>query len=243
MSLLSLEGIYAGYGGGDILRDLTLDFEEGTISCIVGPNGAGKSTLMRVVSGVIHPRQGQVTFEGHRIDRMSPREILLKGIVQVPQNRSVFPQMTVEENVRMGGYILNDERDVNRRLARVAEIFPIVRERARDKASSLSGGQQKQIEFARGLMLDPKIVILDEPSMGLEPKMLETCFSTVRSLAAEGRTILLVEQNAREGLAAADRGIVLESGRVLLDEPADTVLSNPRISELYLGGAVEEAGA
>lgn len=241
MTKLELKGVCCGYGGGDILKELSLTFEEGTITCIVGPNGAGKSTVMRVISGVLRPRIGEVYFQGQRIDRLQPREILKMGIVQVPQNRSVFPQMTVEENVRMGAYILSDERLVDQRFDEVARLFPVVRERARDKAASLSGGQQKQVEFARSLMLDPKVVLLDEPSMGLEPRMLEKVLETITVMCKEGRTIILVEQNARQGLKISHRGIVLESGRVLLDDRAKDVLDNPQISELYLGGAVSTA--
>lgn len=238
MTKLEMKGVWAGYGGGDILKDLSLTFESGTISCIVGPNGAGKSTVMRVVSGVLHPRMGEVYFDGKRIDRMQPKDILRLGIVQVPQNRSLFPQMTVAENVRMGAYILSDQKLIDKRLEEVAEVFPIVKERATDKAASLSGGQQKQVEFARSLMLDPKVVLLDEPSMGLEPRMLGKVLETVTHMGKEGRTILLVEQNARQGLKISDRGIVLESGRVLLDDHAKDVLENPEISELYLGGTI-----
>jgi branched-chain amino acid transport system ATP-binding protein len=236
--ILQIEGVFAGYGGGDILRGMDLRLEQGTITCIVGPNGAGKSTVMRVVSGVLHPRRGEVRFMGQRIDQMTPKQILQSGIVQVPQNRSLFPAMTVEENVRLGGYTLQDRALVEQRLAEVGEQFPIVRERAKDKAGSLSGGQQKLVEFARGLMLDPKLVLLDEPSMGLEPRILDQVFGTMIEMCKAGRTILLVEQNARQGLESSDRGVVMESGRVLLDGPAKAVLSDERIGDLYLGGHV-----
>lgn len=235
-SMLEIDGVFAGYGGGDILRGVTLALEEGTITCIVGPNGAGKSTIMRVVSGVLQPRLGSVRFQGERIDRKRPQDILRSGIVQVPQNRSLFPQMSVEENVRLGGYILHDRRLLEQRLSEVADLFPIVRERARDRAASLSGGQQKLVEFARCLMLDPKVVLLDEPSMGLEPRILAQVFETMAEMCRRGRTILLVEQNARKGLEASHRGVVMESGRVLVDGPADDVLNDERIGELYLGG-------
>lgn len=235
-SMLEIDGVFAGYGGGDILRGVTLALEEGTITCIVGPNGAGKSTIMRVISGVLQPRLGNVRFQGERIDRRRPQDILRSGIVQVPQNRSLFPQMSVEENVRLGGYILHDRHLLEKRFSEVADLFPIVRERARDRAASLSGGQQKLVEFARCLMLDPKVVLLDEPSMGLEPRILAQVFETMAEMCRRGRTILLVEQNARKGLEASHRGVVMESGRVLVDGPADEVLNDARIGELYLGG-------
>lgn len=240
--ILRLDDVYAGYGGGDILRGVDLTLEAGTVTCVIGPNGAGKSTLLRTISGVLRPRRGQICFLGSPIGRRTPREILELGIVQVPQNRSLFPQMTVEENVRLGAYILRDRAAVERRFQEVAEIFPIIRERARDRAGSLSGGQQKLVEFARCLMLDPKLILLDEPSMGLEPRILGKVLDTVELLCRSGRSVLLVEQNARQALEVSHRGIVMESGRVLLDESADRVLHNPRISELYLGGGVAGAG-
>ena len=234
--MLEISGVYAGYGGGDILQGLDLALEERTITCIVGPNGAGKSTVMRLVSGVLHPRLGEVRFLGERIDRKAPKQILQAGIVQVPQNRSLFPGMSVAENVRLGGYILRDSALLERRYAEVSELFPIVRERAKDKAGSLSGGQQKLVEFARSLMLDPKLLLLDEPSMGLEPRILSQIFGVMVEMCRQGRTILLVEQNARLGLESSDRGVVMESGRVLLDGAARSILGDERIGELYLGG-------
>src|SRR5260370_21902578 len=153
--LLKLHNIYAGYDGGDVLKGIDLEVEQGTTTCIVGPNGAGKSTILRMLSGLLKPRLGAITFDGHSLVGLAPRQILALGIVQVPQNHSLFPSMTVQENVRLGGYMLRDAALVERRLAQVEEEFPIVKERARDKAGSLSGGQQRLVEFARCLMLDP----------------------------------------------------------------------------------------
>jgi branched-chain amino acid transport system ATP-binding protein len=236
-AMLELQGVTAGYGGGDILHELTLSVEEGGITCIVGPNGAGKSTVLRVVSGLLRPRLGQLRFRGASIAGLSPRAILQRGIVQVPQERSLFPTMTVWENVRMGAYTVRDRRLVERRLEDVCEAFNVVRERRHDFAASLSGGQQKIVEFARALMLDPALVVLDEPSMGLDPKTRTIVFETIRAMHRAGRTILLVEQNARSGLGLATHGVVLESGRVRLEGPGPTVLNNPEISRLYLGAA------
>lgn len=236
-ALLELAGVTAGYGGGDILRELDLSVEDGGITCVVGPNGAGKSTILRVVSGLLRPRRGTLRFRGQSIMGLSPRAILDRGIVQVPQERSLFPTMSVWENVRMGAYTVRDRSLVERRLQQVCESFPVVSERRDERAASLSGGQQKIVEFARALMLDPALVILDEPSMGLDPKTRTSVFDTIRAMNRAGRTILLVEQNARSGLGLATHGVVLESGRVRLEGPGPAVLNNPEISRLYLGAA------
>jgi len=174
---------------------------------------------------------------------LNPRQILVRGIVQVPQNHSLFTHMTVRENVRLGAYTLNDGALVNRRLGEVEELFPIVRQRAGDKAGGLSGGQQRLVEFARCLMLDPRVVLLDEPSMGLDPKTLKQVFDVVTLMRSTGRTVLLVEQNARSGLGISTHGIVMESGRVRLEGTHREVLDNPKISELYLGGTLAGTGA
>jgi branched-chain amino acid transport system ATP-binding protein len=234
-ALLELKGVTAGYGGGDILHELDLSVEEGGITCIVGPNGAGKSTVLRAVSGLLRPRLGTIRFRGASIAGLSPRAILQRGIVQVPQERSLFPTMTVWENVRMGAYTVQDGALVERRLQQVCDTFSIVRERRHEPAASLSGGQQKIVEFARALMLDPALVVLDEPSMGLDPKTRTTVFDTVRAMNQAGRTILLVEQNARSGLGLASHGVVMERGRIRLEGPGPAVLNNPEIGRLYLG--------
>jgi ABC-type branched-subunit amino acid transport system ATPase component len=239
--LLQLQNIYAGYDGGNILKGIDLAVAPGTTTCIVGPNGAGKSTVLRVVSGLLKPRQGDVLFDGRSIAGLSPRQILALGIVQVPQNHSLFPTMSVEENVRLGAYTLSNRALIERRLAEVRETFPIVRERARDKAGSLSGGQQRLVEFARCLMLDPRVILLDEPSMGLDPRTFKYIIETIQVMRSGGRTILLVEQNARTGLSIADNGVVLESGRVKLQGTHTDILHNPEIGRLYLGGSLSKA--
>ncbi|HEY7780805.1 MAG TPA: ABC transporter ATP-binding protein [Ktedonobacterales bacterium] len=236
--LLKLTNVVAGYGGGDVLQGVDISVERGSITCIVGPNGAGKSTVLRVVSGLLKPRIGQVVFNDRPIGGLSPRQILALGIVQVAQSHSLFPKMTVRENVRLGAFMLNDRALVNRRLAEVEALFPLVRERADERAASLSGGQQRLVEFARSLMLDPTLILLDEPSMGLDPKALRQVMGMVTTMRQTGKTVLLVEQNARAGLSISDHGIVMESGRVRLEGSHQEILSNPEISSLYLGGTI-----
>jgi ABC-type branched-subunit amino acid transport system ATPase component len=236
--LLKIQGVTAGYGGGDILKRVTFDIPAGGITCIVGPNGAGKSTLLSTISGLLRPREGEIRFKGQAISRLSPRRILDLGIAQVPQAHSLFPQMTVRENVEMGGFTIDDRKLVSRRLEAVEELYPIVRERAGEKAGSLSGGQQRLVEFARCLMLDPALIILDEPSMGLDPQIREIVFGMIETMHAQGKTLLLVEQNARAGLKLSSHGVVLENGTVRLTGSGREVLEHPEIAALYLGGAV-----
>jgi branched-chain amino acid transport system ATP-binding protein len=240
--LLDLDSVVAGYGAGDILRGVDLTVEAGEVVCLIGPNGAGKSTVLKTVSGLLRPRLGRVLLDGEPITRLSPRERLSRAIVHVPQERSLFPAMTVWENVLMGGYILRDRAEVRRRAERGAALFPIVAERRRDAAGSLSGGEQKQVELARALMLDPRLILLDEPSIGLEPRARRTVFESVAALAADGRTVLLVEQNARSGLAVAHRGAVLESGVVRLIGTGAELLADPEVARLYLGAAPRRDG-
>jgi branched-chain amino acid transport system ATP-binding protein len=235
-------GLVAGYGGGDVLRGVSLQVAHGGITCVVGPNGAGKSTLLAAISGLLRPRLGEITLHGERLTGKTPRQILRSGVVQVPQNHSLFREMTVRENISLGGYTLRERGLAERRFARVLEMFPQVNEWLDQKAGSLSGGQQRLVEFARGLMLDPKLVILDEPSMGLAPKVLKSVFDAVRMMNAQGKTILLVEQNARAGLRLSTHGVVLENGQVRLSGSGQEVLEHPEIGALYLGGAVAPAG-
>ncbi|HEX8035089.1 MAG TPA: ABC transporter ATP-binding protein [Ktedonobacterales bacterium] len=241
--LLQLDGVYAGYGGGDVLRGVDLGVEKGSITCIVGPNGAGKSTVMAAISGLLKPRKGEITFDGKPIRGLRPQQILARGLALVPQAHSLFPALTVRENVELGAYMLSDAALVRRRLEEVEALFPIVKERAGEKAGSLSGGQQRQVEFARSLMLDPALVLLDEPSMSLDPKTAKEMFKTVKTMNEAGRTILLVEQNVRSGLGIATHGVVMESGKVRLTGPAQSILNNSEISALYLGGNLEDSRA
>lgn len=239
-ALLSFHDVVAGYGGGDVLHGVSFEVPEGGITCVVGPNGAGKSTLLGTVSGLIKARLGEIFFRGEPLGGCSPRRRLMRGIVQVPQNHSLFRDMTVRENVELGAFLVRDRAMVSQRYEEVVAHFPVVSARAKDKAGSLSGGQQRLVEFARCLMLDPDLVVLDEPSMGLDPKTQKTVFETVREMNRNGRTILLVEQNARAGLRLATHGIVLENGQVRLDGTGQEVLSHPEIGALFLGGAVTD---
>jgi len=239
---LEVAGVFAGYGGGDVLRGVSLQVMDGGITCVVGPNGAGKSTLLSTISGLLRPRLGEITLHGQRLTGKTPRQVLQAGVVQVPQNHSLFREMTVRENISLGGYILRERGLADRRLATVLETFPHVTDWLDKKAGSLSGGQQRLVEFARSLMLDPKLVILDEPSMGLAPKVLKSVFDAVRTMHARGKTILLVEQNARAGLRLSTHGVVLENGLVRLSGTGQEVLEHPEIGALYLGGAVSPAG-
>ena len=236
-ALLQLEGVVSGYGRGDILYGVDLELLPGSVTCLVGPNGAGKSTVLKTLSGLLRPRAGRIVFNGKEIGGLSPARVLAEGIVQVPQDRSLFPMMSVWENLLIGAHSLRDRAATRRRADEVAERFPLIQERRNDKAGALSGGQQKLIEIARALMLRPKLVMLDEPTMGLEPKARHAIFEVIADLNRDGQTVLLVEQNARTGLAYADRGAVLDDGRVALEGSGQELLADSRMAELYLGGA------
>jgi branched-chain amino acid transport system ATP-binding protein len=229
-ALLTIEGLTAGYGRTEILQGVDLRVEEGSITCLIGPNGAGKSTVLKSVSGLLRP-------SGVSIAGLSPQAILAHGVVHVPQERSLFPAMSVWDNVLMGGFILRDRAKVQHRAENVAERFPIVAERRHAHAGSLSGGEQKVVEIARALMLDPVLLLMDEPSTGLDPRARHAVFKTIKELNAAGRTVLLVEQNARSGLAIAHHGAVMEGGAVRIEGTGKELLNDPEVARLYLGTA------
>ncbi len=242
MPLLQLEGVSAGYGSApNIINSVDLDVESGRSYCIIGPNGAGKSTLLRAICGVLHPRSGRVLLDGEDISRLRPDQVLARGLCFVPSDRALFPAMTVRENLEMGAFLERDKRVVSERLERAFEVFPILRERATQRAETLSGGQQQQVVLGRALMMEPRVVMIDEPSLGLAPQVAAQIFSTIASFAGMGISVLLVEQNVRRGLNAAQVGVVLDLGRKVLEGPANEILTDPRLRELYLGRQAEVA--
>jgi branched-chain amino acid transport system ATP-binding protein len=237
--IFEIRDIEAGYGRAAlVLRGLSVSVDASSVVCLVGPNGAGKSTVLRVASGLLAPRSGQVLLRGEDVTGASPQQLLGKGVAHVLQGHSVFPEMTVEENIRLGAYTVRDQPLIDQRCERVKEIFPIVGERWKATAGLLSGGQQKQVEFARALMLEPAVVLLDEPSMGLDPKTTATVFEQIARMREIGTAVLLVEQNARRALEMADVGCVLDLGRVYVSGPAPQLLADPALGALYLGGGV-----
>ena len=244
MALLEVDNIVAGYGiGPDILTGLSMQFEKDKSYCIIGPNGAGKSTLLKAICGLVSHRSGGVAFEGGSLGGLRADQVLQRGICFVPQDRSLFPDMTIKENLRMGGYILRDRREVERRIDAVFEMFPLLKERQSHVAKTLSGGQQQLLLLGRALVLKPKVIMLDEPSLGLAPIISKQIFDSMNELKRAGITIIVVEQNARMGLEFADWGCVLDLGKAVFEGPSATVLADPRIAELYLGRRRERTGA
>jgi ABC-type branched-subunit amino acid transport system ATPase component len=235
-ALLTVQEVHAGYGRLPILQGVSLAVWPGEVVSVIGPNGAGKSTAFKVIVGLLPPDRGEVVFDGARITGLRPDQVLHRGLAYVPQGRIVFPQMTVLENLEMGAYIERDPRRIAERLERVYRLFPVLRERGRQKAGTLSGGEQQMLAIGRALMTEPRLLLLDEPSLGLSPKFLALIFEKIVELKAAGVTMMIVEQNAVKALAVADRAYVLELGRNRLEGPGLTLLSDPEVKRLYLGG-------
>ncbi|MCC2592290.1 ABC transporter ATP-binding protein [Tessaracoccus sp. OS52] len=232
-----MNDIQAGYGRAAlVLRGLTVQVPASKIVCLVGPNGAGKSTVLKVASGMLVPRSGRILVDGEDVTGQGPQQMLASGLSHVVQGHSVFREMTVGENVQLGAFTVRDQKFVNERLEYVKSLFPLVADRWTALAGALSGGQQKQVEFARSLMVDPKVILLDEPSMGLDPKATGVIFDQIVRMRDAGTAVLVVEQNARRALEIADIGLVLDLGRVHISGPAAELLADPKLGELYLGG-------
>jgi len=241
MALLEIDDVTAGYGvGPDILTGISLEVNAGRSYCIVGPNGAGKSTLLKVVCGILHPRSGEVRLNGIRVSGLRPDQLLAEGICFVPQEQSLFPEMTVRENLVMGAFLVRDRAVVNERMVRVFELFPLLKDRVSQLAGTLSGGEQQMVVLGRALMVDPKVLMIDEPSLGLAPIVADQIFATIQGFSALGITVILVEQNARRGLESTEWGIVLDLGTKRFEGPAEGILDDPRIRELYLGAALSK---
>jgi branched-chain amino acid transport system ATP-binding protein len=240
--MIDLENVFAGYGGGDVLQGLDLRVRPGSITCIVGPNGAGKSTVLRAISGLLCPRAGRVCLGGASIHGLSPSAVISAGVVQVPQQGGLFGGLTVRDNMLLGGYLIRrDPARLKRRIAEIEDAFPVIAERSHDKAADLSGGQRRIVEFARALVTDPKVVLLDEPTLGLDPKTCEVVFDTTRTINDLGATVLMVEQNVRFGLKLATDGVVMERGTVLLAEPAADLLARPDMAAMFFGSGPSAA--
>ncbi|HEX2152926.1 MAG TPA: ABC transporter ATP-binding protein [Acidimicrobiia bacterium] len=235
---LQIDDVTAGYGSGpDILDGLSLDVDEGRTYCIIGPNGAGKSTLLKVICGILSPRSGSIRFRGEEVGGLRPDQLLAKGICFVPQDPSLFPKMTVRQNLVMGAFLENDRAVVKQRTEEILEQFPVLGERANQAAGTLSGGQQQILLMGRALMIEPRLMMIDEPSLGLAPQAADQVFETVAGLNAKGITVLLVEQSVERGLNVSDWAFVLDLGQKRFEGPSSEILADARIGELYMGKA------
>ncbi len=233
--MLELQSVESYYGNIQALKGVSLAVPDGSIVAILGANGAGKSTTLRSISGLIQPARGQILFEGNAIHRVAPHKIVRSGICQVPEGRDIFMGLTVQENLKMGAFTRKESREVERNLERIYASFPILKDRTRQQAGTLSGGEQQMLAIARGLMSNPKLMLLDEPSLGLAPLMVEEIFRIIKEINSEGVTILLVEQNANIALRTATYGYVMETGNIALHDHADNLIKNDYVRRVYLG--------
>jgi branched-chain amino acid transport system ATP-binding protein len=233
--LLELKNVHSYYGNIHALKGISLTVNEGEIVTLIGSNGAGKSTTLRTISGILPPRQGEIWLEGQRIDRVPAHKVVERGVLQSPEGRRIFPRLTVRENLEMGAFTRNDKVDVEADMERVFKLFPRLRERTKQKGGTLSGGEQQMLAIGRALMGRPHVLMLDEPSMGLAPVLVDQIFSIIKDINAQGTTILLVEQNALMALAIANRGYVLQTGQIVLADSAQGLSENEMVQKAYLG--------
>ena len=240
--ILELEEVVAGYGGLTVLNGTSFRAARGAITTVIGPNGAGKSTVFKTVFGLLPARSGRVLFEGREVTNFSPRQLLELGISYVPQGRNIFPELSVRHNLELGATAARPGVDVAARIEAVMDRFPMLRERASAQASTLSGGQQKLLEIGRCLLLDPRLMLIDEPSIGLSPRLVQETFAILHDLRAKGMSILMVEQNAKRALEISDFGVVLELGRTRMAGEARAILADPKVGQLFLGGGLAATG-
>ena len=233
--MLEIDNVSAAYGAVQILREVSFKVEEKEIVSIIGPNGAGKTTLVKTIMGYLKPQTGSIKFKGEGIEKLPTYEIVKKGLTMIPEGREIFPRMTVEENLLLGAYGINDKAKVRETKEKVSEIFPVLKKKENALAQTLSGGEQQMLVICRSLMSNPQLLILDEPSLGLAPIIVEKVLDTVRTINDEGVTVLLVEQNIHDSLNVANRGYVLEEGKIVLEGKSRELLSNSHIKEVYLG--------
>jgi len=234
--ILNIEAINVAYGAISALKDVSFNLHDGEIVTLIGANGAGKSTSLNTISGILHPTSGKISFMGEDITNTSPQEIVKRRVIQVPEGRKIFASMSVWENLEMGAYIHSDRSEIKKRIEMVFDRFPRLKERRNQPGGTLSGGEQQMLAIARGLMAEPRVLLLDEPSMGLAPILVEQIFDIIREINESGTSILLVEQNALMALSIADRGYVLDSGKVVLEGNASDLLRDPMVINAYLGG-------
>jgi len=239
--ILRLEDVVAGYGKETILHGLTFSVPRSAITTVIGPNGAGKSTAFKAAFGMLPVRAGRIFFDGREITNRAPHQLIGEGLCYVPQGRNVFPELSVFHNLEFGGVAAPKGSDLKSRIETAMDRFPVLRRKARHQASTLSGGEQKMLEIARGLILQPKLMLIDEPSIGLSPILVEELFGLLRELRESGITLLMIEQNAKRALENSDHGIVLELGRTRMQDRAQAILADPRIGQLFLGGGLEPA--
>jgi branched-chain amino acid transport system ATP-binding protein len=235
MALLELDGLHVRYGGIEAVKGISLTVEEGELVTLIGGNGAGKSTTLKAISGVKRPSEGTISFRGERIEQLPVHEIVDLGVCQVPEGRRIFPRMSVRENLEMGAYGRRDGQGVQEDFDRVLGLFPVLKEREKQLGGTLSGGEQQMLAIGRALMSRPELLTLDEPSLGLAPILVERIFELLAEIHGQGTTILLVEQNAHKALSLADRGYVLESGQIVLEDSANRLLGNDQVRKAYLG--------